>query len=79
LVAKADATEQQLGPEYDKVIEGLELIDLSRDRTVGSLISLIGAACAYFSKRLRSLRYWITDRYRALGRCFAASEATHWD
>jgi integrase len=29
LVAKADALEQQLGPEYDKVIEGLELIDLS--------------------------------------------------
>jgi hypothetical protein len=29
LVAKADAMEQQLGPEYDKVIEGLELIDLS--------------------------------------------------
>jgi hypothetical protein len=29
LIAKADALEQQLGPEYDKVIEGLELIDLS--------------------------------------------------
>ena len=29
LVAKADAMEQQLGPEYDKVIEGLELVDLS--------------------------------------------------
>src|SRR5262249_5950614 len=29
LIAKADAFEQQLGTEYDKVIEGLELIDLS--------------------------------------------------
>jgi hypothetical protein len=29
LIAKADALEQQLGREYDKVIEGLELIDLS--------------------------------------------------
>jgi hypothetical protein len=29
LIAKADAMEQQLGPDYDKVIEGLELIDLS--------------------------------------------------
>jgi len=29
LIAKADALEQQLGPEYDKVIEGLELINLS--------------------------------------------------
>ena len=29
LIAKADASEQQLGTEYDKVIEGLELIDLS--------------------------------------------------
>jgi hypothetical protein len=29
LVAKADVLEQRLGPEYDKVIEGLELIDLS--------------------------------------------------
>jgi hypothetical protein len=29
LIAKADALEQQLGPEYDKVIEGLELLDLS--------------------------------------------------
>jgi hypothetical protein len=29
LIAKADALEQQLGPEYDKVIEGLEGIDLS--------------------------------------------------
>jgi hypothetical protein len=29
LIAKADALEQRLGPEYDKVIEGLELIDLS--------------------------------------------------
>jgi hypothetical protein len=29
LIAKADALEQQLGLEYDKVIEGLEMIDLS--------------------------------------------------
>lgn len=29
LIAKADALGQQLGREYDKVIEGLELIDLS--------------------------------------------------
>jgi hypothetical protein len=29
LVVKADAMEQQLGSDYDKVIEGLELIDLS--------------------------------------------------
>jgi ribosomal protein S5 len=29
IIAKVDALEQQLGPEYDKVIEGLELIDLS--------------------------------------------------
>jgi hypothetical protein len=29
LIAKADALEQQLGPEYDKVIDGLERIDLN--------------------------------------------------
>jgi hypothetical protein len=29
LIAKADALEQQLGPEYDRVIEGLERIDLN--------------------------------------------------
>jgi hypothetical protein len=29
LIAKADALEQQRGREYDKVIEGLELINLS--------------------------------------------------
>jgi hypothetical protein len=29
LIAKADTLEQQLGPEYDKVIEGLELFDLN--------------------------------------------------
>jgi hypothetical protein len=29
LIAKADDLEQQLGPEYDKVIEGLDQIDLS--------------------------------------------------
>jgi hypothetical protein len=29
LIAKADAFEQQLGPEYDKVTEGLEQIDLN--------------------------------------------------
>jgi hypothetical protein len=29
LIAKTDALEQQLGPEYDKVIEGLDQIDLS--------------------------------------------------
>jgi len=29
LIAKADASEQQLGPEYDKVTEGLEQIDLN--------------------------------------------------
>jgi molybdopterin converting factor small subunit len=29
LIAKADALEQQLGPEYDKVIEALERIDLN--------------------------------------------------
>jgi hypothetical protein len=29
LIAKTDALEQQLGPEYDKVIEGLDKIDLS--------------------------------------------------
>jgi hypothetical protein len=26
MVAKADALEQQLGPDYDKVIKGLEMI-----------------------------------------------------
>jgi hypothetical protein len=29
LIAKADALEQQLGPEYDEVIEGLEQIDFN--------------------------------------------------
>ena len=29
LVAKTDALEQRLGPEYDKVIEGLDQIDFS--------------------------------------------------
>jgi hypothetical protein len=29
LIAKADALEEQLGPDYDKVIEGLEQIDLN--------------------------------------------------
>jgi hypothetical protein len=29
LIAKADALEQQLGPEYDKVIERLEQIDFN--------------------------------------------------
>ena len=31
LIAKSDAFEQQLGPEYDKVLDGLEQIDLSSD------------------------------------------------
>ena len=29
LIAKGDALEQQLGPEYDAVIEGLEQIDFN--------------------------------------------------
>jgi hypothetical protein len=29
MVAKADALEQKLGPDYDKVINRLEMIDLS--------------------------------------------------
>jgi hypothetical protein len=29
LIAKGDALEQQLGPEYDEVIEGLERIDFN--------------------------------------------------
>ena len=28
---KTDAFEQQLGPEYDKVLDGLDQIDLSSD------------------------------------------------
>ena len=31
LIAKSDAFEQQLGPEYDKVLDGLDQIDLSSD------------------------------------------------
>ena len=31
LIAKSDAFEQQLGPEYDKVLDGLDRIDLSSD------------------------------------------------
>jgi hypothetical protein len=31
LTAKIDAYEQQLGPEYDKVLDGLDKIDLSSD------------------------------------------------
>ena len=31
LTAKIDAFEQQLGPDYDKVLEGLDQIDLSSD------------------------------------------------
>jgi hypothetical protein len=29
LVAKSDALEQQLGPEYDRVVEGLERVDFN--------------------------------------------------
>jgi hypothetical protein len=31
LIAKSDAFEQQLGPEYGKVLDGLDQIDLSSD------------------------------------------------
>ena len=31
LTAKIDSFEQQLGPEYDKVLDGLDQIDLSSD------------------------------------------------
>ena len=31
LTAKTDAFEQQLGPEYDRVLDGLDRIDLSSD------------------------------------------------
>ena len=31
LTAKTDAFEQQLGPEYDKVLDGLDKIDLNSD------------------------------------------------
>jgi hypothetical protein len=31
LIAKSDAFEQQLGPDYDKVLDGLDRIDFSSD------------------------------------------------
>jgi hypothetical protein len=47
LVAKADALEQQLGPEYDKVIEGLALIDLSsaEGQEIGEVFKALQERC----------------------------------
>jgi hypothetical protein len=47
LTAKANALEQQLGPEYDKVIEGLDLIDFSsaEGQEIAGVFKTLQAKC----------------------------------
>ena len=47
LTAKSTALEQQLGPEYDKVIEGLDLIDFSsvEGQEIAEVLKTLQAKC----------------------------------
>jgi hypothetical protein len=47
LIAKTDALEQQLGPEYDKVIEGLDQIDFSsaEGQEIAEVFKTLQAKC----------------------------------
>jgi flagellar motility protein MotE (MotC chaperone) len=47
LIAKADDLEQRLGPEYDKVIEGLDQIDLSsaEGQEIADVFKTLQAKC----------------------------------
>jgi len=47
LMAKTDALEQQLGPEYDKVIEGLDQIDFSsvEGQEIADVLRTLHAKC----------------------------------
>jgi hypothetical protein len=47
LIAKTDALEQQLGPQYDKVIEGLDQVDFSsvEGQEIADVFKTLQAKC----------------------------------